>query len=58
MREIGMEWFYRMMQEPRRLCKRYIMTNALFIAKFVQQWLRRPDNMAEDLEPAADRAVP
>jgi exopolysaccharide biosynthesis WecB/TagA/CpsF family protein len=58
MREIGMEWFYRMMQEPRRLCKRYITTNALFIVKFVQQWIRRPDNMPEDLEPAADRAVP
>ena len=58
MREIGMEWFYRMMQEPRRLCKRYITTNAMFIAKFVQQWIRQPDNMAEDLEPTADRAVP
>jgi N-acetylglucosaminyldiphosphoundecaprenol N-acetyl-beta-D-mannosaminyltransferase len=58
MREIGMEWFFRMMQEPRRLCKRYITTNATFILKFVQQLIRRPDSVTEDLETAADRAVP
>lgn len=58
MREIGMEWFFRMMQEPRRLCKRYITTNAQFICKFLQQLIRRPDNVTEDLETAADRAVP
>lgn len=58
MREIGMEWFFRMMQEPRRLCKRYFTTNAQFILKFLQQLVRRPDNVTEDLETATDRAVP
>lgn len=57
MREIGMEWFFRMMQEPRRLCGRYITTNAMFIGKFIQQLIRRPDNMTEDLEAATDRAI-
>jgi N-acetylglucosaminyldiphosphoundecaprenol N-acetyl-beta-D-mannosaminyltransferase len=30
-REIGMEWFYRLVQEPRRLWKRYLTTNVTFI---------------------------
>lgn len=29
--KIGLEWFYRMMQEPRRLWKRYFSTNFRFI---------------------------
>lgn len=28
---IGMEWFFRMVQEPRRLFKRYLVTNCQFI---------------------------
>jgi N-acetylglucosaminyldiphosphoundecaprenol N-acetyl-beta-D-mannosaminyltransferase len=28
---IGMEWFFRLVQEPRRLFKRYLVTNSLFI---------------------------
>ncbi|MHB8648250.1 MAG: WecB/TagA/CpsF family glycosyltransferase [Thermomicrobiales bacterium] len=29
-RSIGLEWFYRMMQEPRRLAWRYLRTNVVF----------------------------
>lgn len=31
MRTIGLEWFYRLVQEPRRLWKRYLVTNTLFV---------------------------
>ena len=31
MQRIGLEWFYRMMQEPRRLWKRYFKTNWKFL---------------------------
>ena len=31
MQQVGLEWFYRMAQEPRRLFKRYATTNAEFI---------------------------
>jgi len=31
-RRLGMEWAYRLIQEPSRLWKRYLVTNALFIA--------------------------
>ncbi|MGO8881678.1 MAG: WecB/TagA/CpsF family glycosyltransferase [Desulfomonilaceae bacterium] len=31
MREIGMEWLYRLIQEPRRMWKRYLIGNGLFL---------------------------
>ena len=31
MQNIGMEWFYRLMQEPRRMWKRYLIGNSKFI---------------------------
>jgi N-acetylglucosaminyldiphosphoundecaprenol N-acetyl-beta-D-mannosaminyltransferase len=31
MQRIGMEWFYRVVQEPRRMWKRYLVTNVQFL---------------------------
>ncbi len=31
MQKTGLEWFYRFLQEPRRMWKRYLVTNSLFI---------------------------
>jgi len=31
MQNYGLEWFYRFLQEPRRMWKRYLVTNTLFI---------------------------
>jgi len=31
MQKCGMEWFYRFLQEPRRMWKRYLVTNATFL---------------------------
>ena len=41
----GLQWLYRMAQEPGRLWKRYLFTNSQFIALFVMQMFRfwRPD---------------
>jgi exopolysaccharide biosynthesis WecB/TagA/CpsF family protein len=33
MQRYGFEWFYRLIQEPRRLWRRYLVTNALYLAK-------------------------
>lgn len=38
-RELGLEWMYRMIQEPRRLGKRYLLGNPLFVALAVAQRL-------------------
>ena len=35
MQNYGLEWFYRLATEPRRLWKRYLVTNTLFIFKAV-----------------------
>ena len=33
----GLEWFYRLCSEPRRLAKRYFRNNPLFVLKFFGQ---------------------
>jgi len=37
MREIGLEWFYRLSQEPGRMWRRYIIGNPLFLWR-VKRW--------------------
>lgn len=36
MREIGMEWSYRLLQEPGRMWKRYIIGNPLFLCRVIR----------------------
>lgn len=38
---IGMEWFYRFIQEPKRLWKRYLLTNTIFIYLFLREVFRQ-----------------
>ncbi len=38
---LGLEWLYRVKQEPRRLWKRYLVTNALFAAATAREVARR-----------------
>src|SRR6478672_9785005 len=39
MQSVGLEWAYRLAQEPRRLWRRYLRYNPLFVAGFLRQWL-------------------
>ncbi len=41
MQNAGLEWLHRLASEPRRLWKRYLITNSLFIAYAIQQLLSR-----------------
>ena len=42
MQRNGLEWLYRLSQEPSRLWKRYLVTNSIFLAKFAgAMWHRR-----------------
>ncbi|MDG5813543.1 WecB/TagA/CpsF family glycosyltransferase [Chitinispirillales bacterium ANBcel5] len=36
MQKCGLEWFYRFCKEPRRMFKRYLITNTFFIALFLK----------------------
>ena len=35
---IGMEWFYRLIQEPKRMWKRYLVGNTLFVFMVIKQY--------------------
>jgi N-acetylglucosaminyldiphosphoundecaprenol N-acetyl-beta-D-mannosaminyltransferase len=39
MQERGLEWIYRIAQEPKRLLPRYLYTNPRFVAAFARQYL-------------------
>ncbi|RYD30392.1 MAG: glycosyltransferase, partial [Verrucomicrobiaceae bacterium] len=43
MQRSGLEWFYRLTKEPKRLWRRYVVNNPLFIGRIFLQWtgLRR-----------------
>ena len=44
MRDYGLEWFYRLLQEPRRMWKRYLYTNILFIYYVFKEKIRLINN--------------
>ncbi|HKE89514.1 MAG TPA: WecB/TagA/CpsF family glycosyltransferase [Gemmatimonadales bacterium] len=37
----GLEWLFRLAQEPRRMWRRYLITNTAFLALLARVWLRR-----------------
>lgn len=44
MQKYGLEWFYRFLQEPSRMWKRYLVTNSLFIYYLMLHLLRLKKN--------------
>jgi len=42
MQQLGLEWAYRLLSEPRRLWRRYASTNFRFAAMVAGRWLRGP----------------
>lgn len=38
--QLGLEWLYRLLQEPQRLWKRYVLLNPLYIGMFILQALK------------------
>jgi N-acetylglucosaminyldiphosphoundecaprenol N-acetyl-beta-D-mannosaminyltransferase len=41
LQKIGLEWLHRLSCEPRRLWKRYLLGNAIFLSHLTYQWFRR-----------------
>ncbi|NBA85273.1 WecB/TagA/CpsF family glycosyltransferase [Emticicia sp. CRIBPO] len=48
MQKASLEWLYRLMQEPKRLFKRYAVTNSIFIYLLFKQWARQGFRPARD----------
>ena len=40
MQKIGLEWFYRFMQEPKRLFRRYFIGNFIFLGLVIREKMR------------------
>ena len=38
---LGFEWVFRLFQEPKRLFKRYLIDNILFIIYLIKQYLNK-----------------
>jgi exopolysaccharide biosynthesis WecB/TagA/CpsF family protein len=51
----GLEWFYRLVQEPRRLWKRYATTNPLYVWMITLQALKIKDLSRETLTPPTEQ---
>ena len=43
----GLEWVYRLVQEPRRLWRRYALHNGRFVALVARQWFERAASARE-----------
>jgi len=41
MQRTGFEWFYRFLQEPRRMFRRYFVDDMAFFGMLAREWLRR-----------------
>ena len=41
MQDLSLEWLYRLIQEPRRLFKRYFVTNTKFILYVIASKMRK-----------------
>jgi len=54
MRRMGLEWFYRFVQEPARLWKRYLVTNLLFLFYLLQERLGKSNHRADNQGPASE----
>lgn len=39
MQRRGLEWLFRLWQEPRRLWRRYLTTNSIFVCRVLWQWM-------------------
>jgi N-acetylglucosaminyldiphosphoundecaprenol N-acetyl-beta-D-mannosaminyltransferase len=40
MQRSGLEWLFRVFQEPRRMWRRYLVTNTIFIALLTKEWFQ------------------
>ncbi len=50
----GLQWAHRLAQDPRRLWRRYLVLNPVYLGRLVQQFLRGMPPDRRDLPPASD----
>jgi N-acetylglucosaminyldiphosphoundecaprenol N-acetyl-beta-D-mannosaminyltransferase len=53
MQKFGLEWFFRLVKEPRRMWRRYLVTNSAFTYLLIREWFRmfrRPSAAGADTQ--------
>ena len=50
MRQAGLEWFFRLCVEPRRLWRRYLLNNSKFICLILGQFLGLTTNVRDRVQ--------
>jgi len=50
MQRSGLEWFFRTLQEPGRMWRRYLVTNTVFVLLVLREWLCQPFSVTEPKE--------
>ena len=50
-REVGLEWFYRFLQEPGRMWRRYFLGNAIFLFRILTERLRESKPLRQTSNP-------
>ena len=58
MRRHGLEWLWRLVPEPRRLWKRYVLLNPAYLGLLALQRVTRWTVKPEGKEPPADARIP
>jgi N-acetylglucosaminyldiphosphoundecaprenol N-acetyl-beta-D-mannosaminyltransferase len=53
---LGLEWLYRVLQEPRRMWRRYLVTNTLFCCMVLRELLRGSRRAEDEAQAAAHEA--
>jgi len=51
MQRLGLEWLFRLVHEPRRLCRRYVLLNPYFLTLVALQKTKLRDFRADDTRP-------
>jgi len=57
MREVGLEWVYRISQEPKRMWKRYVVGNPLFLYRVLRYGAERPPVLNHTISSQAEAKV-
>jgi len=52
---LGLEWLFRLCQEPRRLWRRYLLRDAPFVALLLREWVRRGILASADEQVSQDK---
>lgn len=55
--KLGLEWFFRLVAEPKRLWKRYLYNNTLYIIKYIKSYRRNKKRMIHIKESQSKNSI-